>query len=80
MTPKTTGWVVGLAAFGMMLGMIAVDITTLMEWHQMTTPVFVGTTLGHVAATIAAFVGGWLIPTERGAETTLKTRKDDPKP
>lgn len=78
MNQTTTGWVVFVAAFGMMLGMIAIDIASLMEWSQMQTPVFVGTTLGHLAAVIAAFVGGKIIPeTRTGTEKTRAGEKDE---
>lgn len=63
MTQTTTGWVVFLAAMGMMLGLLAVDISSLKSWSEATTTVFVGSMLGHIAATITAFVGGKLIPT-----------------
>ena len=73
----TTGWVIFMAAMGMMLGMLAIDIAALNEWSQMQTPTFVGTALGHIAATIAAFVGGKLIPADRGPSPM--TRSGDPK-
>jgi hypothetical protein len=72
----TTGWVVFVAAIGMMFGMLAVDIASLKEWSQMTTPTFVGTTIGHIAAVIGAFVGGKLIPEDRGESP--QTRVNDP--
>ena len=58
MDRTTTGWIIFVAAFGMMLGMLAVDLAALKQWSDATTPTFVGLTLGHLAATIAAFVGG----------------------
>lgn len=73
----TTGWVVFIAGIGMMFGMMAVDIASLMEWSEMTTPVFIGTTMGHFAAVIAAFVGGKIIPENRSDKLT---RADDPQP
>lgn len=63
MTQNTAGWIVFIAALGSMLGLVAIDVASLKEWSQATTPLFVGSTLGHVAATVAAFVGGKLIPT-----------------
>ena len=62
MTSTGKGWLLFVAAIGMMLGMLAVEVTKLMNWSEMTTPLFVGTTMGHLAATIAAFIGGKLIP------------------
>lgn len=76
-TATTTGWIVFVASFGMMCGMLAVDIASLHEWSEMTTPVFVGTTLGHVAAVVTAFIGGKLIPADR---ESAHTRATDPKP
>lgn len=75
MTPTSTGWTLLIAAIGMMLGMVAVDITTLMNWSEVFKPVFVGTMFGHLAAVIAAFVGGKLIPPNR--DETLRTRSTD---
>lgn len=74
-TATTTGWIVFIAALGMMAGMMAVDIASLKEWSEMSTPVFVGTSLGHVAAVITAFVGGKLIPEFR---SNVHTRASDP--
>lgn len=78
MNSTTGGWVVFVAAMGMMFGMIAIDITGLKAWSEMQTPLFVGTTVGHIAATIAAFVGGKLIPATR--EPGAQTRSSDLKP
>ena len=64
-TQTTTGWVVFIGALGMMFGMLAIDIASLKEWSEMQTPLFVGTTLGHLSAVIAAFIGGKIIPAVR---------------
>jgi hypothetical protein len=61
----TTGWVIFVAAVGMMFGMVSVDIVGLKDWNEMATPLFVGTTIGHIAAVIGAFVGGKIIPESR---------------
>ncbi len=71
----TAGWVIFVGAVGMMFGMLAVDVASLKEWSQMQTPVFVGTTIGHMAAVIGAFVGGKIIPEARGNDA--KTRSGD---
>ncbi len=76
MTKTSAGWIIFVAAIGMMMSMIAVDIVGLKEWGQVYTPTFVGTAMGHVAATIAAFVGGKLIPEDR--EPGMQTRATDP--
>lgn len=73
MDKTTAGWVIFVAAFGMMLGMLAVDIVSLKTWSDATTPTFVGSTIGHMAATIAAFVGGKLIPESRNGTLTRAT-------
>lgn len=62
MTKTTTGWVIFLAAVGMMFGLLSVDIVALKDFNELYTPLFVGTFMGHVAAVITAFVGGKLIP------------------
>lgn len=72
----TAGWIVFASAIAMMCGMLAIDVAALKEWSQLQTPLFVGTTLGHVAAVIGSFVGGKLIPSPRGEE---RTRAGDPK-
>lgn len=63
MTNKATGWTLGVAALAMMFALLAVDISQLGSWAETTTPSFVGTFLGHLAAVGTAFVGGKLIPT-----------------
>jgi hypothetical protein len=77
MTPdkKTYGWVIFIAAVGMMASMVAVDISALMGWGEAVKPVFVGTVIGHLGAVIAAFVGGKIIPEDRNP--TERTRADD---
>jgi hypothetical protein len=73
----TTGWIIFVAAIGMMFGLMSVDILTLKDWNALATPTFVGTFFGHISAVIAAFVGGRLIPTER---TSYLERAGDPPP
>lgn len=70
MTKTTTGWVILVAAVGMMFGLLSVDLITLKQWSDATTPLFVGTTIGHIAAVIAAFVGGKIIPETRDSHLT----------
>lgn len=78
MTKTTGGWIIFAAAIGMMMSMVAIDVVGLKDWPSATTPLFVGTAMGHVAATIAAFVGGKLIPESRDEDT--RTRASDLKP
>jgi hypothetical protein len=75
MSQTTTGWVVFVAAIGMMFGLLSVDIMALKDWNAVATPTFVGTFIGHVAAVIAAFVGGKIIPESRDSQLT---RAGDP--
>jgi hypothetical protein len=49
-----------------------------MNFNEMITPTFVGSSLGHFAAVVAAFVGGRIIP--EGREPGTHTRQEDPKP
>lgn len=73
MTKTTTGWVVFLSAIGMMFGLLSVDIVALKDFHEVLTPLFIGTFLGHIAAVIAAFIGGKLIPESREDQRTRST-------
>lgn len=64
MSSQHTGWVIGIAGLGMMCGLLAVDVSQMRDFHEALTPAFVGSTLGHIASVITAFVGGKLIPTD----------------
>lgn len=75
MSQTTTGWVVFVAAIGMMFSLLAVDIVALKDFGQMYTPLFVGTFMGNIAAVIAAFIGGKLIPIAR--DESKRTRSGD---
>lgn len=68
MTSTTTGWVIFVAAVGMMFSLLAVDISALPSWDAAMKPVFVGTFIGHIGVVIAAFIGGKLIPAERNPD------------
>lgn len=68
----TTGWIIFTAAVGMMCGMLAIDIAALKSWAELQTPLFLGTTLGHLSAVIGAFVGGKIIPENRSGQYTRK--------
>ncbi len=61
----------------MMFGLLSVDIVALHDFGEMYTPLFIGTFMGHVAAVIAAFIGGRLIPVAR--DEAMRTRSDDVK-
>ena len=73
MTPTQTGWMVFVAALGMMLGLLSVDIAKLGDWSEVTTPGFVANLLGHLAVVIAAFVGGKIMPEKREGKYTRVT-------
>lgn len=75
MNNKTAGWTLGIAALGMMLGLMASDIHDLQTWQEVYTPVFVASMFAHVSVVIMSFLGGKLIPTEPRDQ-----RKEDPKP
>lgn len=75
MTKTTTGWVVFIAAIGMMFSLLSVDIVALKDFNEMATPLFIGTFMGHIAAVIAAFIGGRLIPEPpEPRDPTMRTR------
>ena len=58
-----TGWVIFLAAFGVMAGLIGNEISQFQSWAPALTPPFIGKSLIHIGTVIGAFVGGKLIPT-----------------
>jgi hypothetical protein len=62
MSYTQAGWILALAAIGMLCGLIGVEITELSTWEDMATVGFVGKSLIHVASVISAFVGGKLLP------------------
>lgn len=63
MTQTQVGWVVGVAAGGMMLGLMGQEVAGLMTWAEALTPAFVGEMFLHASVVVGAFVGGKLIPT-----------------
>ena len=56
------GYLVLLAAIGMMAGLLAVDVSQLPTFGDAATPIFVGKMLAHLGAVITAFIGGKLLP------------------
>ena len=66
MNNTSKGWIVFIAAMGMMLTLNSVEIANLSTWHEVASPTFVGKMFAHVGTVIAAFIGGKLIPTNRG--------------
>ena len=63
MSNTHVGWMIGVAAAGMMFGLIGNEVAELMSWGEAFNPGFVGKTFLHASTVIAAFVGGRLIPT-----------------
>lgn len=57
-----SGWLIAIAAMGMMLGLLAGDVSALNNWHEIFYPAFIGGVMTHISAVIAAFVGGNLVP------------------
>ena len=72
MTNKQSGWLLALASLGMMLGLMALDVSKIQTWHEVYQPSFIAQLMAHVATVITAFIGGKLIPTE-----PTNQRKDD---
>lgn len=64
MTNKQSGYIVLVAAIGMMCGLLALDIQKLETWSAVGSPQFVAQLMGHFASVVTAFIGGKLIPTE----------------
>lgn len=73
MGKTATGYTVFIAALGMMCGLLAADIQNLEQWAYMTTPKFVGSVFTHLAAVIAAFIGGRIVPEYRNGKLTRST-------
>ncbi len=59
---RAAGWVILIAALGMMAGLLSPEVTALHEWGEAIGPGFVGKALGHFAVVVAAFIGGKLLP------------------
>ena len=74
----TTGWILFIAALGMMAGLVGQDISEVKTWTSVTEPAFIGKELIHFATVVAAFIGGKLIPPER--DPAMRTRAVDPPP
>jgi hypothetical protein len=64
MTDTGKGYIIFIAALGMMLTLISADVSKLQEWGHVWTPSFVAQAFAHLGAVITAFIGGRLIPTK----------------
>ena len=62
MTATNTGWILFIAALGMMAGLMGNELVTLKSWTEATTIAFVGKMMMHFSVVIGAFIGGRLIP------------------
>lgn len=76
MDKNTTGWILFIAAVGMMCGLMSADVARLTNWSQLTTPMFISSLMAHLAAVIMAFIGGKIIPDNRSPFE--RTRTTDP--
>lgn len=63
MNQTQAGWLLILAAIGMMATLVSTDIAALSNWHDMMEPKFVALMLAHMGAVITAAIGGKLLPT-----------------
>lgn len=77
MNKTSLGWIVFIGCIGMMASLMAVDIGTLKDWHEVTRPAFIGGQLGHLGTVIAAFVAGKIMPEDRdpNSQTRVSDRK-----
>lgn len=61
------GYLILVAAIGMMCSLLAGDVARLDHWRDALDPAFVAGVMTHLGAVSAAFVGGKLIPTVDGS-------------
>jgi hypothetical protein len=64
MSKSTAGYMVLVAAVGMMCTLLSAEVVNLKAWAEALTPLFVGKAMAHIGVVIAAFLGGKLIPTD----------------
>ncbi len=62
MTRNHTGWLVFIAALGMMAGLLGHEVSALNSWDTAMSPGFVGKALVHFGTVIGAFIAGKLLP------------------
>lgn len=62
MTKTTAGWVVFIAALGLMMTLMSSEVAALPNWGAAAAPPFVAKVMTHFGVVVAAFVGGKLIP------------------
>tara|TARA_R110000868_G_scaffold97880_1_gene269359 strand:- start:1519 stop:1722 length:204 start_codon:yes stop_codon:yes gene_type:complete len=64
MTSTGKGWILFVAALGMMTTLMSVEVYDLMHWQEAVQPHFVAKIMVHFGTVVSAFVAGKLIPTE----------------
>ena len=75
MNQTQTGWIIGIAAAGMMCTLLAGDVSNLQHWKDALYPAFVAGVLTHIGTVIAAFVGGNLVPNMFKSGDTVSAAK-----
>jgi hypothetical protein len=78
-TQTQSGWIIGIAALGMMCGLLAVDVSQFMTWSEALKPAFIGSALGHLAVVATAFAGGKIVPNPRDIWTPEQRAAGGPK-
>lgn len=68
MNSASTGWMLFIAAMGMMCTLLASDVAKLASWNEAISPSFVALMLAHIGVVITAFVGGKIIPPDRSPQ------------
>lgn len=63
MSQRMAGWLVFLAALGMMAGLLGAELSQMKTFGEALTPGFFGKGLIHFSSVVAAFLGGKIIPT-----------------
>lgn len=76
MNQTQTGWLLLVAALGMMLSLLAGDVAHLEHWRDALDPAFMAGVMTHLGAVIAAFVGGKILPTPDNQAVSNQTRAD----
>lgn len=64
------GYIAAASAMGMMLMLLAGDISNLKSWSEATYPAFVAGMMTHIASVLLAYAGGKLVPDNRDNQMT----------
>lgn len=65
MDRKSGGFVVLIAAVGMLSGLLGNEISSLPTFAQVYTTAFIGKSLIHISTVIGAYIAGQMIPTAK---------------